>query len=65
MPPVNHFPDANQCAIVAAGNQQQLRQYITSLQKLLWNFALYCFCCQLNIEVYGSYLGQTHVQIML
>ena len=23
-PPVSHFPDANQCAIVAAGNKQQL-----------------------------------------
>ena len=33
-PPVNRFPDANQRAIVAVGNQQQLRQYITSLQKI-------------------------------
>ena len=65
MPPVNHFPDANQHAIVAVENQQQLRPSITSLQKRLQNFALYCFCCQLNIEIYGSYLGQTRVQLML
>ena len=39
-PPVSHFPDVNQQAIVAADNQQQLRNYITSLQKLLQNFAV-------------------------
>ena len=33
VPPVCHFPDATQHAIVAAGNQQQLRLYIDSLQK--------------------------------
>ena len=34
-PPVCHFPDATQRAIVAAGNQQQLQLYIDSLQELL------------------------------
>ena len=34
-PSVCHFPDTTQCAIVAAGNQQQLRLYIDSLRKLL------------------------------
>ena len=63
--PVNCFPGTNQCVIVAAENQQQLRQYILSLQKLLQNFAVYCFRCQLTIKVYGSYLGQTHVQLAL
>ena len=60
-PPVSHFPGTTQHAIVAAENQQQLRLYILSLQKLLQNFAVYHFQCQLTIEVYGSYLGQTHV----
>ena len=62
-PPVSCFPGTIQHAIVAAENQQQLRQYILSLQKLLQNFAVYCFLCQLTIKVYGSYLGQTHVQL--
>ena len=42
-PPVSCFPGTAQCAIVAAENQQQLRQYILSLQKLLQNFAVYRF----------------------
>ena len=42
-PPVSCFPHTIQCAIVAAENQQQLRQYILSLQKLLQNFAVYHF----------------------
>ena len=29
------------------------------------NFAVYRFQCQLTIKVYGSYLGQTHVQLVL
>ena len=60
-PPVSCFPGTNQRAIVVAENQQQLRQYILSLQKLLQNFAVYRFQCHLTIKVYGSYLGQTHV----
>ena len=64
-PPVSHFPDVNQHVIVAAENQQQLRDYISSLQKLLRNFALYRFRCQLTIDVYGTYLGQTHVRLQL
>ena len=64
-PPVSCFPGTTQCEIVAAENQQQLRQYILSLQKLLQNFAVYCFQCHLTIKVYGSYLGQTHVQLAL
>ena len=64
-PPVSCFPGTNQCVIVAAENQQQLRQDILSLQKLLQNFAVYRFRCQLTIKVYGSYLGQTHVQLAL
>ena len=64
-PPVSHFPGTTQCAIVAAENQQQLRLYILSLQKLLRNFAVYRFRCKLTIKVYGSYLGQTHVQLVL
>ena len=64
-PPVSCFPGTAQCAIVAAENQQQLRQYILSLQKLLQNFAVYCFRCHLTIKVYGSHLGQTHVQLAL
>ena len=42
-PPVNCLPGTTQCAIVVVENQQQLRQYILSLQKLLQNFAVYCF----------------------
>ena len=34
-PPVSCLPGTTQCAIVAAENQKQLRQYILSLQKLL------------------------------
>ena len=64
-PPVSRFPDATQCAIVAAENQQQLRQYIKNLQKLLCNFAIYCFRCKLTVKIYGSYLGQTYVQLVL
>ena len=64
-PPVSCFPGTTQRAIVAAENQQQLRLYILSLQKLLRNFAVYRFWCQLTIKVYGSYLGQTHVQLVL
>ena len=64
-PPVSCFPGTTQCAIVAVENQQQLRQYILSLQKLLRNFAVYCFQCQLTIKVYGCYLEQTHVQLVL
>ena len=59
------FPGTTQCAIVAAENQQQLRQYILSLQKLQQNFAVYHLWCQLTIKVYVSYLGQTHVQLAL
>ena len=59
------FPGTNQRVIVAVENQQQLRQYILSLQKLLQNFAVYHFRCRLTIKVYGSYLGQTHVQLAL
>ena len=65
MPPVCCFPDTTQHAMVAAGNQQKLRLYIDSLQKLLQNFTVYHFWCQSTIEVYGSYLGQTHVQLVL
>ena len=64
-PPVSCFPGTTQCVIVAAEGQQQLRQYILSLQKLLRNFAVYHFRCQLTIKVYGSYLGQTRVQLVL
>ena len=64
-PPVSCLPGTTQHAIVAAENQQQLRQYILSLQKLLQNFAVYRFQCRLTIKVYGSYLGQTHVQLAL
>ena len=64
-PPVSSFPGTTQCAIVAAENQQQLRQYILSLQKLLENSAVYRFQCRLTIKVYGSYLGQIHVQLAL
>ena len=64
-PPVSCFPGTTQCAIVAAENQQQLRRYILSLQKLLQNFAVYRFRCHLTIKGYGSYLGQTHVQLAL
>ena len=60
-PPMSHFPGNTPCKIVAAKNQHQLRLYIQSLQKLLSNFAVYHFHCWLTIEVYGSYLGQTHV----
>ena len=42
-PPVSCFPGTNQCAIVEAKNQQHIRQYILSLQKLLQNFAAYSF----------------------
>ena len=42
-PPVSCFPGTTQCAIVVAENQQQLRLYILSLQKLLCNFAVYRF----------------------
>ena len=50
---------------MAADNQQKLKNYITSLQKLLRNFALYHFHCQLTIDVCGTYLGQTHIWLQL
>ena len=50
---------------MAAENQHQLRLYIQSLQKLLRNFAVHHFHCRQTIEVYGSYLGQTHVWMVL
>ena len=64
-PPISHFPGNTLCEIMAAENQHQLRLYIQSLQKLLLNFAVYHFHCWLTIEVCGSYLGQTHVQMVL
>ena len=65
VPPLSCFPDTTQHAIVAAGNQQQLRLQIISLQKLLQNFTVFHFWCHLTIEVCGSYLGQTHVWLVL
>ena len=56
-PPVSQLPGNKPPEIVAAENQHQLRLYIQSLQKLLCNFAVYYFHCQLTIEVYRSYLG--------
>ena len=50
-PPVSCFPGTAQRAIVATENQQQLRQYILSLQKLLQNFAVYRSRCRLTIKV--------------
>ena len=64
-PPMSCFPGNTLHKIIAAENQHQLRLYIQSLQKLLCNFAVYCFLCQLTIEVYGSYPGQTHVRMVL
>ena len=64
-PPMSRLPGNKPCEIVATENQHQLRLYIQSLQKLLCNFAPYCFHCQLTIEVYGPYLGQTHVWMVL
>ena len=64
-PPVSHFPGNTLCNIMAAENQHKLRLHIQSLQKLLHNFAVYCYHFQLTIEVYGSYLGQTHVRMVL
>ena len=64
-PPVSHFPGDTLHEIMAAENQHQLRLYIQSLQKLLCNFSVYRFHCRLTIEVYGSYLGQTHVWMVL
>ena len=63
--PVSQFPGNKPHEIVATENQHQLRLYIQSLQTLLHNFAVYYFHCQLTIEVYGSYLGQTHLQMVL
>ena len=60
-PPVNCFPGNPPCEVIAADNQQQLRSYIHSLQKPMYNFAVYHFHCKLTTEIYGSYLGQTHV----
>ena len=64
-PPMSQLPGNKPCEIVAAENQYQLRLYIQSLQKLLHNFAVYHFHCWLTIEVYRSYLGQTHVWMVL
>ena len=60
-PPVNCFLGNPPREVIAADNQQQLRLYIHSLQKLLYNFAMYHFHCKLTTEICGSYLGQTHV----
>ena len=59
--PVSRFPGNTLHKIMAAENQHQLRLYIQSLQKLLHNSAVYHFHCCLTIDMYGSYLGQTHV----
>ena len=64
-PPVNCFPGNPPHEVIAADNQQQLRLYIHSLQKLLYNFAMYRFHCNLTTEISGSYLGQTHGQMVL
>ena len=64
-PPVNCFPGNPPHEVIAVGNQQQLGLYIHSLQKLLYNFAMYCFHCKLTTKIYGSYLGQTHVRMVL
>ena len=64
-PPISCFPGNPPCEVIASDNQQQLNMYIQSLQKLLYNFAMYRFHCKLTTEIYGSYLGQTHVQMVL
>ena len=64
-PPVNSSPGNSPCEVIAVDNQQQLRLYIHYLQKLLYNFAVYHFHCKLTTKIYGSYLGQTHVQMVL
>ena len=60
-PPISCFPGNPPCEVIASDNQQQLKLYIQSLQKLLYNFVMYCFHCKLSTKIYGSYLGQTHV----
>ena len=64
-PPASHITGNPPCEIVAVDNQQQLRLHIQSLQKLLYNFAVYCFHCELTTEIYRSYLGQTHILMVL
>ena len=51
-PPMSRLPGNKPRKIVAAEYQHQLRIYMQSLQKLLHNFAVYCFRCRLTIEVY-------------
>ena len=64
-PPVGCFPGNPPHEIIASDNQQQLKLYIQSLQKLLYNFAVYRFHCKLTTEICGSYLGQAHEQMIL
>ena len=49
-PPVSCLPDTTQRAIVAAENQQQLRQYIFSLQKLLMKFCCVSFSVSIDYQ---------------
>ena len=51
--------------IIAVNNQEQLRIYIQSLQKLLINFAAYRFHCKLTLNISLSYTRSTNVFMLL
>ena len=50
---------------IAVHNQEQLRIYVQSLQKLLINFAAYRFHCKLAHNISLSYTGLMNVFMLL
>ena len=57
------FPPSRE--IIAANNQEQLQNYIQSLQKLLVNFAAYRFHCKLTLNISLSHTGSMNVFMLL
>ena len=57
------FPPSRE--IITANNQEQLQNYIQSLQNLLVNFAAYRFHCKLTLNISLSYASSMNVLILL
>ena len=51
--------------LITAHNQEQLCNYVQSLQKLLVNFAAYRFHCKLTLNISMSYTGLMNVYMLL
>ena len=57
------FPPSRE--IIATNNQEQLQNYIQSVQKLLVNFAAYRFHCKLTLIISLSYTSSMNVFMLL